>query len=599
MTKKFTKNYVLCLIVSILYGLIFYNAHYWTVDTPSQIKLRTYIFLFILVGILPVLISLITRETDLIDLVKMKWNCLIDKFHEIFIKENLFIVMICFLFSILFSWTSLKCVKHFFQNFGFNIIYPISIFTGTIVLAVLFKFRKSAFENIEKVFLLLSLIEGTFFCCIVPREVGISWDDEIHFKNVENLVDYFNGVSFKADDLLTQEYQKVATIHFAYDKETRNQRADLLNKSYQNKEIGSSYSENFGSTTIAYIPYAALIILGRGLHLKYTTTFGLARFGNMLFYILLAYSAIKKTKQGKVLMAFIALFPTVMYMAGSYSYDPWVVGFSLLGFSYFFNMITTFDGGIQTKDIIKMLLCFAVGFLVKAVYFPVLFPLLFIPKKKFRDKSQHIKYIMLVFLTAIFLAVSIVLPMIINTSTFAAGDSRGGTDVNSGEQLKFILHNPLTYVSILFNFFKSYLFPSNAGQYMQNYAYMSYVYTAPFMKITTILLFAVAFFDQNGKVKITKGIMFAEVFGAFCAVILVSSALYISFTPVGYNTVNGCQFRYLIPLIFPTLYVLGYGKLRNPINKNLFVIIPLLILVATFIFWTGGNVYAGYSHFHF
>lgn len=86
-------------------------------------------------------------------------------------------------------------------------------------------------------------------------------------------------------------------------------------------------------------------------------------------------------------MAFISMFPIAVYMAGSYSYDPWILSFSLLGFSYFFNMLI--DHKIENESIIKMLLSFAVSFVVKPVYFPALFMLLFVPKEKFISTKQR------------------------------------------------------------------------------------------------------------------------------------------------------------------------------------------------------------------
>lgn len=41
-------------------------------------------------------------------------------------------------------------------------------------------------------------------------------------------------------------------------------------------------------------------------------------------------------------------------------------------------------------------------------------------------------------------------------------------------------------------------------------------------------------------------------FTVFAAACFVTTALYIGFTPVGHDTVNGCQFRYFLPL-FPLL----------------------------------------------
>jgi uncharacterized membrane protein len=47
-----------------------------------------------------------------------------------------------------------------------------------------------------------------------------------------------------------------------------------------------------------------------------------------------------------------------------------------------------------------------------------------------------------------------------------------------------------------------------------------------------------------------------------------ATALYISFTPVGHNTILGCQWRYIIPTLFPFLYAVGSPRVRHTIDKR-------------------------------
>ena len=48
---------------------------------------------------------------------------------------------------------------------------------------------------------------------------------------------------------------------------------------------------------------------------------------------------------------------------------------------------------------------------------------------------------------------------------------------------------------------------------------------------------------------------------------LIASALYISFTPVGHSTVLGCQPRYIIPLLAPTI-LLVTGQRKDVIKSK-------------------------------
>ena len=59
-------------------------------------------------------------------------------------------------------------------------------------------------------------------------------------------------------------------------------------------------------------------------------------------------------------------------------------------------------------------------------------------------------------------------------------------------------------------------------------------------------------------------------------VILVATALYVSFTPVGLGTVNGCQSRYLLPLLVPCLsFILNQSRLVFGDSKR-FILICLV-----------------------
>ena len=55
---------------------------------------------------------------------------------------------------------------------------------------------------------------------------------------------------------------------------------------------------------------------------------------------------------------------------------------------------------------------------------------------------------------------------------------------------------------------------------------------------------------------------------SFACVMLVMTSMYLAFTPVGGNRVNGAQFRYLIPLVLPVLMHIGSGKMENHMDRG-------------------------------
>lgn len=595
------KNFLTVFIVDVILSILFYKSHYWLDTTTFSIKLRTYVVCLILIVFIPLFSYYWKAFNTFVGNLRKKLINIIFKIKSIHVKDVI-IFLIPYIVGAVIAWGVGHLAAHLLHlkldNWDYNDVVYWCCLVASIVLITCWKFRKSASKNIEKFFFIITLIVGSFFICASPVEVGISWDDEIHYQRVMNMLDYFDGHGYQVEQLQTMDYQMVAGSHYGYEKETREIRDEVLNESYANKNLADS-DESYSISYIAYVPYCVGFIIARGLSLSYTFSFRFAKFLNYLFYISIVYCALKKLRSGKVLLATIASFPTALFLAGSFSYDPWITALTMYGFATFFGILQR-EEQVKSGELIKMLLSLVLAFVVKAVYFPALFPLLFIPKEKFENKKQHTIYIIFVFLAAFALAATIILPMLIGGEASSSGDARGGEGVNTAGQIQFILSNPYQFIKIMAKFlFKDFLYPTNASMYIQNYAYMSFVYQPPFYIISILLFFFVAVYDQDGLPKKTLGISLSGCFGAFCAAFLVALALYLSYTPVGYETVNGCQYRYLLPLVFPVSYLVGSNYKVTKKNENLFVILPILILVATFVFWTGGNLYAGYSGFLF
>ena len=103
--------------------------------------------------------------------------------------------------------------------------------------------------------------------------------------------------------------------------------------------------------------------------------------------------------------------------------------------------------------------------------------------------------------------------------------------------------------------------------------------------LVVIILLIGAFVDHSSKRKafswrfrILSLLIYIGV-GALCA-----TAMYVSFTPVGADYIAGCQQRYLLPVIFPTLYVLSRiptkCKVRRLIGAaNFYAILSILMVI--------------------
>ena len=164
------------------------------------------------------------------------------------------------------------------------------------------------------------------------------------------------------------------------------------------------------------------------------------------------------------------------------------------------------------------------------------------------------------------------------TSVTSVGDLRGGAGVNSTQQVKYILLTPVGYAKTLLKFLKDYLSIPTTRQYISFFAYLGHGKTA---YIFLALLGISVLFDKGENnsfkgsvwISILSVLMFVGMAG------LIATALYISFTPVGYDGINGCQPRYLIPLLAPMALTVANPGIR--VFKSTAVINKVVLILAT------------------
>lgn len=467
----------------------------------------------------------------------------------------------------------------------------------------------------EWVFLSIAIPVGLVLCILVPPMTGASWDDQIHFKNALNL-------SYVTSPEITNEEQRMSemAIRFALGEEEdinldlwpvaeRRAFEGKIDEAQQmdieeGQVIKRYYPDQLLSfTSLGYLPSAIGLWTGRLLHLPFSVTLILGRVANLIAYCAICFCAIRISPVKKVLFVVIALIPESIFLASNYSYDPWLTGMILLGIAILFREMWGSDKLLDFSQIAMAALVLFLGLGVKAVYFPIIGLFFLMPPSKFSDGAQRRRYYLFVVLFGLFVLASFALPFLFNVGNGAeVGDLRGGSEVSSSEQLKFILGNPLEYAGILLGFFVSTFFnPSYSSGYLLSFSYLSdsspvsipfLSFGSPLVNLVPVLfLIGIALFDnEDGDAWRHAG----KGSTAWAAVIylgtyiLVATALYISFTPVGYETVNGCQLRYQLPILAPMLAVLlNYGKplgFKDGTKKVIYLVSLFCLLFWTFVF---------------
>jgi uncharacterized membrane protein len=514
------------------------------------------------------------RMMDCFSYIKNNWK-------QILIRISTYLVLAILSYSIAYVYS-------FINQTRFNSIAMYLMIGISYIITTVFFLRKSIADKPERLFFCLLMIAGTSLVAATPNNTGITWDDQIHYSRVWAMTDFVDQATYISEQNVFSVAGNGALTMRNYTEQGRIEENTELNTSFANDEkmeYSNSLSLDALPAAVSYVPYAVGTMFGRALHLPFTWCMKLAKIFNLLLYGLIVSLAMKKLKSGKILVATIALAPTVIFMASNFSYDPWIVGFALYGFCSFFGILQNQDQKITRKEIIQMLGAFILAVLPKAVYFIMMLPLFFLPKKVFADQKQHRRYLLAVFLCGLFLASTFVLPMLIHGA--GTGDSRGGTTVNATEQISFILNEPLKFMAILFNFLSEYLNFGRIGNYFLDFAYVG-VGNASLMTAAMVIVGSVALLDKNGTKYKTKRVCASVYIGCILAMILVATALYISFTAVRSSTISGCQLRYIIPTLFPVLYTISPNAIVNKMNKTLFNSIPMLFMTVTLLISTIG-----------
>lgn len=573
MLKKITAEKKIFLF-NMFIMLLFTKSVRWTANLSIKRTFCIVMLYFILLFIIPLFVHINYVMAEKIDHIfemlingiihiKNNWKSIIKKSLIYFLA-----IFLSYAISILFS-------ELMNQNYNYLVTYFLIGFFDIFITT--YFLRKSISTNPEHLFFCILMIVGILYSCAMTCNVGITWDDQIHYQRIVSIVDFANNTTYKAE---------TDVINTVWDKSLDNKNLNMednisfsndLNLSYKNDET-VDYIADYGIYSIAYVPYASGIIFGRSINLPFTWQLELGKVFNLLFYGIVISFAIKKIKSGKLLLAVIGLFPTMIFQTVNYSYDSWVACLIMYGFASFFGIIQNKNRKVEGYDVALMLIAFILGCLPKAIYFIMMIPLFFLPMNRFHNKREYQEYLIFVLCSGLLLACTFALPMLVNGA--GTGDSRGGSNVNATEQIKFILSNPIKYIEILFNFMKDYLSLQKANGYIQSFAYLG---DGIFSTSSLIIIGSVALLDKGGNCNINKRIRFSTLFGCISALCLVATALYISFTPVGDVSIAGCQPRYIVPALYPILYMITPNSVVNNIEKKSFYSLPMIFMAMTFL----------------
>lgn len=530
----------------------FLNNVYYAIDNgysgPSKLSLL--MVFFCLSVILSIGLSNIKIVKGIIDRLGNNFN----KYKDFIIhkKKMCFLCILNFIVCLFISMV-ICCIILKVKQYEFSYKAAVLCIIPILLIDIFLFFRTYFKIKIEIIGTAIVLFIGTVFAGLTPASPGVSWDDETHYVKTLQLSHIFDRNMSVSDEIMLSQFAEVALAKKYYNREEQKNYYDMLDtmdKAGYYQEIPGVAR---GYETIAYLPSAIGLIIGRGLSLPYHMTFIIGKWMNTLLFATLVYLSMKQLKNGKMLILLIALMPTNIFLSGNYTYDIWLTGWSMLGLSAFFGEIQRENEKINKKTIWLIAVALFVAVLPKRVYFPLTFIALFMPTSKFENRKELWKYRMMILFVAILPFITVYLERF--TGNMGVGDTRGGEEVNATEQLAYMLSNPFKAAKTLTKFLISYLNPFVEGnEYVNQLAYLGYVPGRNF-NIVMIILGALL---SRGEKEYTKFPMWFRIgtFLVYCGIgAMAAGTMYLAFTPVAADTVAGCQGRYIIPALFPVLLV--------------------------------------------
>lgn len=399
-------------------------------------------------------------------------------------------------------------------------------------------------DGIAEIFALLMLSIGMAMILVSP--FGFTcWDTDSHYKWALCASHFGKEVPITEADLMVLS----AAQEFMDIPESLQEQYTQIGMMNTKTAIAWTIENEF---SLPHVPSGIMLALLRWIGFSFYRMYTLGKIPNLLIYTLCCYFGIKKLKSGKSIFAIIALFPTNLFLACNYSYDYWVNGFSMLGMAYFVGCIQDKENPISLKDTIIMCAAFGLADIPKYLYIMLLLIPFFMPPKKIKNKLQYYGIC-----SGVLIMIGIIMIVASVGVASGPGDVRGG-DVDPSGQIALIFQQPLRYTAILLNFLRGYLSVDNMIGYTSFWAYIGFGSYSAWINI--LLLFAMfadrTAVDENTYSRPLRAFVLLMLFAESA---VVATSMYVAFTPLGHDEINGCQTRYLLPLIYPVASVVA-GK---------------------------------------
>lgn len=479
-----------------------------------------------------------------------------------YINEYDFIIS--YIFSILMG---ISLINIFAGNNIFYITLIISVIS--IIFSIINIFIKK--EKIEKIFLKIMIPIGILYLFLVlPNRVP---DEDEHIYRAYNISNF---------KIIPKTNDKGEAITLVPEFLLENNRYEInnytkllktLNKETDYNKVKHTFNSAQAYSFIQYIFSAISFLISRVLGINIFTGIYLARLLNFTVFLVLAYVALKIIPFGKILLFVYMFSPIFLQQIISVSADSLLNSVSIIYISYILYLLCNKKELIKQQRIILAILTLYLA-LSKYVYFPLIFINLLLIFNKNMNKKDKV-FIIIISVISVILALGNYYISTLYNDTRARMTEY---NVNSVEQIKFLINNPGRIPSILYQTLKietprwiREFFGASLDWLILSIPKKIY-YTYAFVLIVSIFL---EFKETDKKLEIKQNIYNIIIFGAIVSLILLG--LYMTWSSVGCFIIEGVQGRYFIPIAI--LFLLSIKNYKISIkNKYVNLLVPIFII---------------------
>ena len=414
--------------------------------------------------------------------------------------------------------------------------------------------------QIEYLFLSVGLLLGLLLILLLPQS-PVGWDEQIHFRTI-----ILN--SYHEEAMLTPAAERFANLEIPQPDSRLEQIAirDWLNGLDDVSLAEPVITESpWHLDQAPYALYSLVLWLARLLGTTFTTAILAARISGLAMYLLITALVIRFMPYGKNLLAVYALMPTLIFQASSLTYDNLTNAAAFLLFALILAELANPEL-ILTRGRFALIVVAAVLMTsAKGVYVPLVALAYLFPSTKFLSEKKRLLFLIAVTLLILWIAASFILPTATHPSL--TGDLRvEGTSIAG--QLDFMLTHPASSFKMIF----SSIFSNLGSYFLANTAILSYAYAGTLAStnlsmLAILVLFFAAITDTGDRNTYFRPLQHHEKAASaviiLLTIVLVWTALYLSFTTVGAGQVDGVQPRYYFPLAIPFLLLLHSKRIGH------------------------------------